>query len=196
MDSRIILLNGAPSSGKDAIASFLSDMFDYKHRYIAKPLVDLAISISGVSKHDWEIRYNDRKKNSKELPWSKLGGLSQREFLKMIAEDWIKPLLGKDYFAKKEILCSIKEPLTNVVISDCGFKEELDSYIQYYGENNILLVRIHREGKGFNNDSRNYLDFKHTIDIQNNTMSWGDERLDHLRNISSKIHKESMKISR
>ena len=197
MDRRVILLNGVPSSGKDTIASYLSNHFNYNHRYIAKYLVDLAIEISGVSRYDWENRYTDRIKNTKELPWDKLNGLSQRQFLRIISEDWIKPVFGLDYFAKKEILSSTKEiEKGHIVISDCGFREELDSYIHYYGEDNITLVRVHSDNKTFKNDSRKYLEAKHSIDIQNNRILWEDERRLHLRSISSKINEFSIKTSK
>ena len=120
MDRRVILLNGVPSSGKDTIASYLSNHFNYNHRYIAKYLVDLAIEISGVSRYDWENRYADRIKNTKELPWDKLNGLSQRQFLRIISEDWIKPVFGLDYFAKKEILTSTKKSILETLVNDSG----------------------------------------------------------------------------
>ena len=198
MSKRIILLNGAPSSGKDTIAGILSDNFGYKHRYIANSLVEAAVSLSNVDRYEWDVRYNDRIKNSKELPWDRLGGLSQREFLIKVSEEWMKPVFGNDVFVKKEILSDLIEGNKHipVVISDCGHKVELDSYIQYYGEDNILLVRVHRDGKTFGNDSRYYLDHKHVVDIQNNTMNWDDERMINLRDISLNVDKNSKHISK
>ncbi|NDD53413.1 hypothetical protein EBZ39_05985, partial [bacterium] len=48
-----------------------------------------------------------------------------------------------------------KVPL--VLVSDCGFKEELLPLARCFGTSNILMVHVHRDGCTFQNDSRSYV---------------------------------------
>ena len=89
----VIILNGPPSSGKDAGCMELKKFFPHsRHSEMKEHLFEMALLISGVSKEHWFQRYNNR--DLKELPWDKLGGLTQREFLIRISEDWCKPVFG------------------------------------------------------------------------------------------------------
>ena len=98
-------------------------------------------------------------------------GLSQREFLIKISEEWFKPVFGKDFYAKEAGEAAASELLwdNSVVFSDVGFQEEFDTIKSIVGKENILLVRLYREGINWNGDSRGYLknpDWE--VDIKNN----------------------------
>ena len=61
-----------------------------------------------------------------------------------------------------------------IAVSDGGFPEEIQPVIDHVGAENITIVRIHREGCDFSNDSRNYLtqdmfeDKINFVDVDNN----------------------------
>lgn len=174
MKGKVIILNGPPGSGKDTIAEAMSDPYARTHPItihleVKAKLFEQAMEISGIGSSDWHLRYNDRK--LKETPWSRLGGLSQREFLIKISEEWVKPIFGKDYYGKAAVEAAADELLGghNVVFSDGGFQEEFDTIKSIVGKGSILLVRLYREGTNWDGDSRGYLknpDWE--VDIENN----------------------------
>ena len=54
------------------------------------------------------------------------------------------------------------------VDSSTGFVEELPPLIERLGQENILLIRVHREGATFEGDSRNYIPdgvITNTVDV-------------------------------
>lgn len=168
MNKKIIILNGAPSSGKDTIAGYLRDRLNFTQMEVKSELFDIATMLSGISSVDWFNRYDDRENNLKEVSWDRLGGLSQREFLIKISEDWMKPVFGKDVFAKKLRDRIKSSDGKEFVISDSGFQKEVDILVDEFGEENVYLARLHRDGCAFSNDSRGYLNHKYELDFNNN----------------------------
>lgn len=160
MKGKVIILNGPPGSGKDVIAKYMSESnggIDVFHREVKKTLFKQALAISGINEEDWFLRYEDRELKNK--PWDKLGGLSQRQFLIKISEEWVKPVFGKDFYG--EVAGKLAKDYVNhkctVVFSDGGFQEEFDTIKKIVGEENILLVRLYRGECTFEGDSRSYL---------------------------------------
>lgn len=168
-----VILNGPPNSGKDAIAKLLAESMNVVHLEMKSCMFAIAMQATGISEQEWFQRYNN--KELKEQPWSKLGGLSQRQFLIKISEEWMKPTLGNDVFGRRmaEVALSHRwrtKGEATIVFTDGGFKEELDAMVYTLGEDNVLLVRVHRDGKDFKGDSRSYLpSIKHTFDLVNNS---------------------------
>lgn len=170
MPRKVIILNGAPSSGKDTIAKLFSDMLGFEHMEVKAELFKIALQLSGISEEDWFDRYDDRENNLKEQPWDRLGGLSQREFLIKISEEWMKPVFGNHIFGKKAAdSVMLLNNDSEAVFSDGGFQDELNAMSNELGEDNILLVRLHRKGCSFDGDSRSHLTHKHEIDIHNDS---------------------------
>lgn len=62
-------------------------------------------------------------------------------------------MYGKNYFGK--MLCNSLEKGINI-ISDGGFKEELQLVINEIGADHVLVIQIYRDDCSFDNDSRNY----------------------------------------
>tara|TARA_R110000744_G_scaffold7342_4_gene25345 strand:- start:1461 stop:2036 length:576 start_codon:yes stop_codon:yes gene_type:complete len=170
MPRKVIVLNGAPSSGKDTIAKLFRGRQNFYHMEVKAELFKIALQLSGISKEDWFDRYDDRENNLKEQPWDRLGGLSQREFLIKISEEWMKPVFGNHVFGKKaaESVQSNGRSTSEFIFSDGGFQDELDAMVEELGEDNILLIRLHREGCSFEGDSRGFLKHKHEHDVHNN----------------------------
>lgn len=151
-----VILNGPPGVGKDTIGALLAKQ-GFAQMSFKSPMFNIALAASGLGRAAFFERYNDR--NLKEVPWDVLGGLSCRQFLIKISEEWIKPLFGKQHFGAlaADAAKAYSEAGTNVVFTDGGFPEELDFLKHYLGTDHVLLVRLHREGYTFEGDSRDYL---------------------------------------
>jgi len=91
----------------------------------------------------------------KETPQACLGGLSPRQAQIFVSEQLIKPTYGADYFALRA-LENFEQGKINVV-SDSGFQAEADVMCSHYGAENVLIVRLSRNGTSFANDSRGYI---------------------------------------
>ncbi len=95
--------------------------------------------------------------------------LSIREAMIYVSEVVVKPNFGMNYFGVAR--ASDLEPWSVYIDGSCGFAEELPPLIEELGQENILLLRIHREGCTWEGDSRSYIEdgvLDKTIDIYNN----------------------------
>lgn len=150
--TKVFILNAPPNAGKDVVASELVKVLGVNHLEFKKPLFDIAKAIAQISDEEWDVLYNDRV--LKETPSAKLFGKSPRDHMIFVSENVVKPLYGKDYFGKM-FVNNLKEGIN--VSSDGGFLEELQPTIEKYGSENVYIIRLHRNGCNFDNDSRNYL---------------------------------------
>lgn len=175
-NGRVILLNGPPHVGKDTIGNLLHEAGLGTLCRFKDELFRLALSISQISKPAWFARYNDRE--LKEKPWDLLGGLSQREFLIRISEDWIKPTFGERYFG--DAAARYARINTQSIFTDSGFVSETQSLID--ADLDVYIFRLYREGYDFGGDSRAYLPdglTYNTYDIYltDNEPSWAVEMI-------------------
>lgn len=166
----VVILNGPPSSGKDVGVQELKKHFEWaRHSEMKEHLFDMALLVSGISRELWFERYNNRK--LKELPWDKLGGLTQREFLIRISEEWCKPVFGKTYFGQRAAANIAKRDSKFFFFSDGGFVDEL---VPINELDNVIvkIIQIHRKGCTYEGDSRSYVDGTpygiETVKIKNN----------------------------
>lgn len=102
--------------------------------------------------------------------------LSIREAMIYVSEVVVKPRWGEDWFGQARVrkmkgfdgYC----PFPPIFCDDsCAFVDELHPLIKYLGQENILLLRIHRDGSTFEGDSRNYIPdgvITNTVDVYNN----------------------------
>jgi len=91
----------------------------------------------------------------KDVPQELFFGLSYREMQINLSENWFKPQFGNSVLGDLAVRAT-KARSSSVVISDCGFEEEIAPIHAAFPEN-VCLIRIHRSGCDFTNDSRNYL---------------------------------------
>ena len=148
-------------------------LIDFKQR-----LIEIALSMSSMDEYDWWRIYNNRADPTlpnKETPLEELGGISQRQLLIKISEEWMKPLFGQDVFGKalvQNIQTAFSfNPFNTFYVGDGGFTRELPPVFDYFGKENVMLVRIYRKGRSFEGDSRKYLPmelFDVGVDILNN----------------------------
>ena len=192
--SKMVLMNGPMNIGKDVAIDNLARCGVVLGRRECKERVHkMTQEFFEISEHDYFEIYNNRK--TKEMPMErfsvsdaaavKLGivpeflkrvcvgetkiPLSIREAMIYVSEVVAKPTFGKDYFGKWR--ADNLGECGNYFDGSAGFEEELPPLIDEIGQENILLLRIHREGFEFgDNDSRNYIPdgvIDNTVDIQN-----------------------------
>ena len=159
MTTKIILFNGPPRSGKDTATDFAMKHLGKRgvHYRFAAPLKDATHALFGlkVSREHFD--------QCKNVPSELFLGMSPREAYIWMSEGAVKPKFGKDFFAKiavhiiSERIVSSGKSDGVVVVSDCGFAEEVDAIVDTFGAENVAVVHIKRPGTDFANDSRSYI---------------------------------------
>lgn len=153
----IVILNGPAGCGKDTIADILHKEYDFLHHAMKSSLVVAAAGLAGITLNQMYSLLNRNTKDS----FNHFLGMTPREWLIEVSENIVKPRFGASTFGTREaIRCQREIGAGNqsIVYSDGGFPEELLSMATLLGEENILLVRLRRDGYTFDGDSRNYLD--------------------------------------
>ena len=171
---QLLILNAPPRAGKDTIADHLEG---WHRREFKGNLIDTALQMALMSYVEWNGRYDLEAAGGlwmKDIPWGRLGGLSQRQYLIWLSEKIMKPLFGKSVFGQR-----FKDDLDfesdmcgryRFVAPDGGFVEEVQPFLDD-PEWEVIIVRLSRVGCTFEGDSRNYLSniSQHEVDIENNT---------------------------
>lgn len=195
-----VLFNSTPNSGKTAAIDYLIGKgYPLVRRQAKDKLHELVQSLFCIEPDAYWGMYNDR--DTKELPrkeftltlsaFNRLSTVinmpynrvvkankvpceetrrvSIREIMIYTSECLMKPTLGEDYFG----VCRAKAIQDGEIVVDdsAAFISELPPLVERVGMENILLLRIHREGQTFDGDSRSYLDsdiIDNTLDIHNN----------------------------
>ncbi len=193
---KVIIFNAPPRAGKEVAAKAViksintqdSNLVAY-HKEFKDELFKVAANTLGISVEDFLKDYNSKVKDVveskylfnvdedvwwKDVPIYDVNGklYSKRQWLIHISENVIKPSFGKDAFGKMFVNSLPEEGV--IAVSDGGFPEEIQPVIDHVGPDNITIIRIHREGCDFSNDSRNYLtqdmfeDKINFVDVNNN----------------------------
>ena len=143
----VIIFNGPPRSGKDTAAKFIQQEFGYEHRELKFSLHEFVKAEWGLIDEEWEEMYE-----SKDLPYEELGDLTPRQVMIEMSENYMKPKFGPCIFGR--LLSASMKSYQDYVISDCGFREEIQPLVEKFGEDQIIVVRIHRDGCDYSSDSR------------------------------------------
>lgn len=174
MIKRVLILNGPPQSGKDHLAKVIesSDMFSdgVEVASFKEPLLDMASAILGLSRYEIAADYENLKKTEV------IGGMTLRQLMIDISENYLKPKFGQDIMGRIEAnrvktyvspmmrqraLSTKKYPLAlsgrTLVYPDGGFGQEVTALFEVVAPENIYIIRIHRDGHSFAEDSRSYL---------------------------------------
>lgn len=178
----LVMLNGPPGSGKDYAAQVLMEADDLtvSHHKFAAPLKQMAGALFNIN-----AKAVERLKSSIFDDF----GVTLRQILIDMSEKWMKPCYGKDIFGKiaaykiaEEFQLVDTEILSDrdlYVFSDCGFDAEVHHVLKLFGNENAILIRLHRDGCTYEGDSRSYieLDDVRTIDIVNHGNSFFKDRV-------------------
>lgn len=156
MGKKVIIMNGPPFSGKDTSADMVELEYGADHLRFKTKLYAITALINNLDLTEFiDVATNVDLKDTLVLK----NGKTARQLLIQTSEDVIKPTYGDDYFGKDVGDSILKSDNTLFVISDSGFTEELKSMM--LGGNldgsAVTLVRIHRDGCNFDNDSRKYI---------------------------------------
>lgn len=161
---QIFLLNGPPYCGKDSLAkaTILGDRTFGKMEF-AHPIKQANLALFGLSDQHFEV-YESSKTN-KEMKRPELMGQSWREVCIALPEEFVKPFYGKEAFGHF-LVNRIRQVLSksrsndgfNIIISDCGFTDEVRPLIKAFGAENVHVIKIHRPGSSYKDDSRGYID--------------------------------------
>jgi hypothetical protein len=149
----IIILNGPPASGKDTIGMYMlkhgmvDGMAAFKDWLYMEAAEYFSIPVAMVV----ELATN---RETKDKPHWAFAGKSPRQALIHVSELYIKPTFGNGFFGLQ--LSRRLHGKLDYVITDGGFVEEMHPLIEAGFD--LKIVRLHRDGCGFANDSRRYLE--------------------------------------
>lgn len=171
---RVVFINGPPGCGKD-LAGKLIEEFNANPIYLtkfAKALKERTHALYCLTNGTRPLPH-DHFELLKDQPLPEFGGISPRQAYIEVSEKLMKPLHGQDYWGK-----ILLEDLNGgdgawsdlTVVTDSGFDYEAAPVIEAFGEANCSLIRLHRKGHNFDNDSRSYINLKNvpTYDLDNN----------------------------
>lgn len=152
--AKVIILNGPAGCGKDTLAMALVEMgFAKGTTSFKNPMFNIALAALGPDAyHEFLDGYDDRAR--KEKPEGFLNGLSRRQFMIAISEQFIKPVFGDDYFGKY-LAENLPDGDEVFVVSDGGFASEVAPIVA--AGHDVRIVRLYRDGYTFDGDSRGYL---------------------------------------
>jgi hypothetical protein len=171
----VLILNAPPGAGKDTLAgdddwcqrigdmlladyqidkggpfscdvehmSFKSGMFN-----ILSSVLHVGLDPEGVS--EFYDRYDDRA--LKEQPWDKLGGMSPRQLMIFLSENFMKVAFGKEVFGEYTAQKIKDSSSTFIISSDGGFAEEIDEVVKAVGAENVYIFQWSADGCSFNGD--------------------------------------------
>ncbi len=154
--SWIIMFNAPPGSGKDTAADYLALRCNQaRHLRLKEPLFRHVCAHYGISRQQFDLLYLER--TTKEAPTPLLQGLSPRETLNHVSENVCKKQYGRDCFARALADEINLDQDRLILVSDCGFREELEPMTRAVGRDRVVVVHIHRDNCTFEGDSRNWV---------------------------------------
>lgn len=164
---KVILLNGPARSGKDSLAHAFAAyangrLVTSEVTKFAKPLKESAHRLFGFDLP------HDAFEAVKDVPQDYLHGKTWRQVYIAVSELLFKPLFGADIFGRMlvdeiELLQKIskedgEDPTDYFLVSDSGFAAEAQAVVDRFGAENVILVRLERDGYTFAGDSRGYIE--------------------------------------
>lgn len=166
MTPQLIVINGAPGSGKDESATYLLNWLaqqGHKVRFdkVSNPLKwTLSAIINGpgrmgalpdatphfhVDSRQWQIDFSER-------------------FLKR----YFGPTILADLLVTR-LLQQMRDNGIKHFITECGFQKELDTLLKTFGNENVFLIRLLRPGTSYKGDSRHQITAPSQVTIHNDS---------------------------
>lgn len=152
---KVIIFNAPPEAGKDIAAKATIEylrrrVINATHCEFKEQIFKQVKLFYCLTDEQWDTLYT---RENKETPTPLLDGKSPRQALIHMSENVTKPNFGDDYYGQ----AASKSHGEVLVFSDGGFVSELKPLIERFGVDNIAIIKIHREGCSYANDSRDYL---------------------------------------
>lgn len=157
---KIILFNGPPHSGKDTLAGLVQQQVDNSEIVkFAAPLKSVVKELyCNGSQLLFDLMDSPERKN---LPDDQFFGISCRQAQINVSEVFLKKVHGERVFGKI-LAATIKKKaeagIENFLVSDSGFEPEAAELIDQFGAENIVLLKLIRQGTSYEGDSRSYID--------------------------------------
>lgn len=145
-EKKVIAFNGPPGSGKDTLAdSIVANYADALKFTLVTPALELLLQLHNIDLD----HYLQHKETYRPLLIKLSNGIK-----KIYTESTAEPecSLYVNLLARKALTTNCRF----VVVSDLGFDGEYQALEDLIPES-LLLIRVHREGHNFLNDSRNYV---------------------------------------
>lgn len=167
---KCILLNGPKLCGKDFVARGLKEIEHSVKLSSFSHYVKLGALLE-YGAEQYQRYFEAVKDQGQEL----LGGFTPRECY-VAYGNAMRAIQGQDHFAKvwAQVWAKDARVLLGyklVVCTDCRLQEEMDAAVEVFGCQNVVLVRVHREGCVWDdeNDVGSYLEPSHieSLDFHN-----------------------------
>jgi len=164
---RVILINGAPRTGKDTAARAILRAIPGAVRIgFADALKEATHGAYGMP----DARYGAFE-GVKDEPRPEFRGVTPRAAYIGVSEQLFKPLHGPEVFGEMFLARARASRAPLVVVPDAGFAAEAMPTLRAIGVAHMLLIRLHAEGRGktFAGDSRSHIDLPGvlTLDLHN-----------------------------
>jgi dephospho-CoA kinase len=156
----IIGIIGNKYTGKDTIADFLVENYNFNKYTFANPIKDISKKL---------FHLNDEQLNDPYLKEIKIPywDLSPREIFQKIGTDLFRNNFDKDFWVKQfEINYLINNNHKNIVCSDIRFQNEAELIKKYNG----ILLKINRNTHKYDNHESEKLEIQdYDFEINNNS---------------------------
>lgn len=174
--TKILLVNGPPRSGKDTVGELIANMTGavvYKFATALKVgthglFYGLNGDLSPVTCA--HVTTAAAFEQHKDVEHPRFFGLTPREAYIAVSEVFTKTIFGQSFFG--EVLrCQItREHPDLAVITDSGFEPEAQVLVGYYGQENVAILQLYRDGCAFSNASDTAWNRKLNYAIQHHTV--------------------------
>lgn len=155
MTRKIIMINGRKRVGKTTIGRLLQEVIPNSHVFHLADHLRVQTQVS-YGYYDFNPHIMEDRK---DIPSDEFGGAKFRELCFSMAEDNMKKLHGKGFYAV--MLCNKinkeTEENTNIIIPDFGFVSECPSFINNFGIENMKFFRLFRPDIDIGVDTRSYM---------------------------------------
>ena len=187
----LIGICGKAGAGKDTIGDYLVKHKDFKKIALADPIKRLVKDVFVLNDNTVYDRVE------REKPLEQWDGWSVRRLLQFIGTELFRKNIDESIWVKSLWYRVREDPLSNYVITDIRFKNELD-FLKDIGKNEFISIKVVRDGCNgqvgiIGHESEKY-DLDADIVLENNgTYSDLFKKIDDIIDLNSKSHNGNFK---